>query len=148
MNDSPPSNAHDRPKPARAADAAPPAEASPTGETLPTPARALFEDDAPAAATPVQEATLEDGDDRWTVRVCGRSRSGSSSGSVSLLLLAFHRGDAQEPELETLVVAEALEDLGEEALSAALGRGRTPPEPGSRKEIFPEVGGRSRGRDG
>lgn len=84
----------------------------------------------------------------WTVSVRGRSRSGSSSGRASLLLLAFEPSDASGAELESLVVAKSLEDLTEYQLVEALERGRRPVAPGSRKEIFPEVGGRSRLRDG
>ena len=146
-----------RPKPARAEE--------PTRETkqarerreereedaAPTPARALLaetDEDEVTEAPQAAEATLEADGDTWTVRVIGRSRTGAAYGPASLLLLAFFREGADRPERECLTVGAALEDLSDEALRRALELGRPPADPGTHKEIFPEVGGRKRNRDG
>jgi hypothetical protein len=141
----------------RSAPPPPARSAAPDGEVeegrTPTPARALLEEAEtrapPSTSEPeTEEATLESGDERWTVRVAGHGRSGSAGGAAPLLLLSFFRAGSAEPELESLVVGHSLGALSEEDLLAGLRRARTPPEPGSRKEIFPEVGGRRRDRDG
>lgn len=82
------------------------------------------------------------------MRVSGRGRTGAATGAASLLLLSFRRQGADRPERESLVVGRALPELSEEQLLEALERGRKPAGPGPGKEIFPEVGGRKRGRDG
>ncbi|MCG6954743.1 MAG: hypothetical protein LJF04_02020 [Gemmatimonadetes bacterium] len=142
-----------RPRPARAGGPAVPAAESATpqeAKATPAPARALLETQAPEVSPPAApETTLRDPDGgSWIVSVRGRSVSGSSSGRASLLLLAFEPADDAEAELECLVVAERLQDLTQEQLAEALERARRPPAPGSRKEIFPEVGGRNRLRNG
>lgn len=117
----------------------------------PTPARALLEETEHEGAAPppeAEEATLEAGGDSWRVRVVGRSRTGAATGASPLLLLFFYRGGGEEPERESLVVGQTLAELGREELLAAFERGRRPPEPGAHKEIFPEVGGRRRDRNG
>jgi hypothetical protein len=141
------------PSPARAGGPAVPAAdsaAAPAPKATPAPARALLETQAPEAPSPdAPEVTFCDTAGRsWMVSVRGRSVTGSSSGRASLLLLAFESSDGAEAELESLVVADGLDDLTPERLAEALQRGRRPPAPGSRKEIFPEVGGRNRLRDG
>lgn len=117
----------------------------------PTPARALLEDaeareDTPTPARAVEETILEADGERWRAQVCGRARTGAATGAAPLLLVAFRRDGAEATERESLVVGRSLAGIGEEALLAALHRGRPPAEPGSRTEIFPEVGGRKRDR--
>jgi hypothetical protein len=142
-----------RPTPARAgAPAAPGADsgATPEPKATPAPARALLETQGPGGSPPAApEATVRDADGgSWIVTVRGRSVSGSSSGRAPLLLLTFEPAGPAGADLECLVVAERLEDLTQEQLAEALQRGRRPPPPGSRREIFPEVGGRNRLREG
>lgn len=120
-------------------------------DAAPTPARALLaetDEDEVTEAPQAEEATLEADGDTWTVRVMGRSRTGAAYGPAPLLLLAFFREGADRPERECLTVGATLQDLSDEALRRALELGRPPADPGTRKEIFPEVGGRKRNRDG
>jgi hypothetical protein len=134
-----------RPTPARAG--APDQEPGPENST-PTPARALFEEvqrPSPTSAPEAEERTLEAGGERWAARVCGRTRTGSDTGPAQLLLVAFQREGATTPEREGLVVGRSLAEVGEEALLSAFERGRTPSEPGTHKEIFPQPGGRRGG---
>ncbi|MCG6987255.1 MAG: hypothetical protein LJF06_03565 [Gemmatimonadetes bacterium] len=135
-----------RPTPARAG--APDQEPGEENST-PTPARALFEEVqrlSPTSAPEAEERTLDAGGERWVVRVCGRTRTGSDTGPAQLLLVAFQRDGATTPERESLVVGRSLADIGEETLLTAFERGRTPSEPGTHKEIFPQPGGRRGGR--
>jgi hypothetical protein len=135
------------------------------GERTPTPARALLEDaetghpqpasasgpkesPVPSTTSDAEETTLEADGARWVVRVLGRSRTGSAAGTAPLLLLSFRREGSDDGELEGLAVGHSLATLGDDLLLTALRRGRRPPDPGRRKEIFPELGGRTRDRDG
>jgi hypothetical protein len=129
-----------RPIPAREADPRPPQPVE-AAEPAPSPAP----EPGPA---PVEEVEVEADGERWTVRVGGRGRTGAATAAVPLLLLTFRRDGGGDAALESMVVGRALGDLTDDDLRAALRRGRRPPEPGTRKEIFPEVGGRNRGREG
>ncbi len=146
MSDStpPPSSSHHPPPARRTYPVRDDAEHDKDG--APTPARALLgqTEEESSGSPKLEEAVVEVGDDRWTVRVSGRGRTGAATGGAPVLLLTFRKGDAEAPEREKLVVGRALSELSEEQLRRALERGRPPVDPGSRKEIFTEVGGRDR----
>jgi hypothetical protein len=142
VSDTAPDPSRTPPTPARAGA---PGQETGEGNTTPTPARALFEEaprQGPAPAPEAEERMLEAGGQRWTARVSGRGRTGSDTSPAQLLLVAFQRDGAATPERESLVVGRALAEVGEEALLAAFQRGRPPSEPSSRKEVFPQPGGR------
>lgn len=119
-------------------------------KSTPTPARALLEEaergEDGARAPEPEETTLELDGEPWRVQIRGRSRTGAATGAAPLLLVAFSRAGDEAPERESLVVGRSLAELGSEALLAAFHRSRPPSDPGSHKEIFPEVGGRRRER--
>ncbi len=118
--------------------------------TTPTPVRAVA---APLPAPPeagrsATDAELRTGDERWTVRVLGRSVSGPSSARTPFLLLGFFDADEpSEPRREALVVGRDLADLTESELLTAWHAGRVPRPSGERKPFFGEIAGK-RGKEG
>jgi hypothetical protein len=93
----------------------------------PTPVRELMETAGPPESDEAEEVVLEVDGKHWSTRAIGSGRAGTSPDTAAtLLLLAFT--DVDEPdaeEREVLVVANALSDLGIEALREAFARSRT-----------------------
>lgn len=132
-----------RPTPVSARDAFTP----PAARRKPTPARALVDADAAdptGSDESAEEVWFRVDDGSVVARALGRS---GRSGSTPLLLIGFWQGgeagdggdgEKDRPDAavdgaghvrETLVVARALSDLGEDALCAAWHGGREPPAP-------------------
>lgn len=93
----------------------------------PTPVRELMETAGPPESDDAEEVVLEVDGKRWSTRAIGSARAGTSPDTAApLLLLAFAGVDEPEAEeREVLVVANALSDLGIEALREAFARSKT-----------------------
>ncbi len=146
------------PRPARSLDATrraeegatPPSVRDVVGDARPTRVR----DGVPTQAgetEPAREKEAESADlvvegVAWTVRVRGRGQAGADAGPAPLLMLGFFRdAEGEVPEREALVVARTLNELSARQLEGALDVSRPPPEPGARKELFPETATKGRG---
>lgn len=108
----------------------------------PTPVRELKgEPPAVQAESDIAEAHVDVEGTRWTVRVLGRSGRASGS-SAHLLLLGFWEGEdvGDEPSLEAMVAARALQALSAEALEAALAGAAKPSDADRRRGFFQDAG--------
>ncbi len=117
----------------------------------PTPVRDSVETPAPRSAAPAEpvseQKTLTVEGTEWIVRVRGRGRAGTDVGPAPLLMLGFfHAAEEERPDRESLVVARSLDELTVRQLEGALRVSRPPPEPGTKKELFP--GTATKGRKG
>jgi hypothetical protein len=131
----------------------PPSVRDTVADLKPTPVRDSVETSAPAApaptgATPEQTILAVDGTE-WIVRVRGRGRAGADGGPAPLLVLGFFRETGQDvPDREALVVGRGLAELTPRQVEGAFRASRPPPEPGAKKELFPETASKGRKGDG
>lgn len=115
----------------------------------PTPVRDLSgTDGTEGEAPPSPSTTVEIEGVTWTVRVEGRGRTPAPA-SAPLILLGFFRSpDDERATREVLVSRQALDRLSEIQLEEAFARAAAPPDPGVRKELFPETSIKGRKGDG
>jgi len=119
----------------------------------PTPVRDSVETAAPAAHPPTEvtpeQAVLAVEGTEWIVRVRGRGRAGADGGPAPLLVLGFfHEAEQEVPDREALVVARSLAELTPRQVEGAFRASRPPPQPGAKKELFPETASKGRRGDG
>jgi len=84
-----------------------------------------------------EEVSLDVEGGPWRVQLLGRSRGGPATAPTDLLLLGFSRQDADDDDLECLVVGHTLSGLTEHQLVAALAAATPPPDPTRPRTLFP-----------